>query len=77
MDFYLIRDRDYLTEKIVNKYRNHKSGKIFVLSKHEIENYLIDFECISIVLDDIFGIQKSAEEIKDVFFKLCLQKIKF
>lgn len=72
MDFYLIRDRDYLTEDIVEKYRSHKSGKIFVLSKHEIENYLINFKCISIVLDDIFGIQKSVDEIKDILFKIAL-----
>lgn len=63
MNFFLVRDRDYLTEEMVEKYKTHSEGKIFVLSKHEIENYLIDFEIISNVLLDIFNIQKSPDDI--------------
>lgn len=67
MDFYLIRDRDYLTEQMINKYRNHRSGKVFVLSKHEIENYLLDFYVISVVLKDIFNLNKTEDELKSLF----------
>jgi len=70
INFYLIRDRDYLTDEIINKYRNHKSGRIFVLKKHEIENYLINFKCLSTVLEEIFGIQKSDSELKEIFYTI-------
>ncbi|MCW8965905.1 MAG: DUF4435 domain-containing protein, partial [Candidatus Pacearchaeota archaeon] len=73
MNFFLIRDRDYLTEEMVTKYQTHSEGKIFVLSKHEIENYLINFEIISSVLLDIFNIEKSPDEIKELFFQTALK----
>jgi hypothetical protein len=72
ISFYLIRDRDYLTAEMISKYRNHSSGKIFVLEKHELENYLIDFTSIKAVLSDIFNIEKSKEEIEDVFYKTAI-----
>jgi len=73
MNFYLIRDRDYLTPQMVEKYRNHASGKVFVLSKHELENYLLDFEIISTVLSDIFNISKNPDEIKEHFYAVALK----
>lgn len=72
ISFYLIRDRDYLTTEMVTKYRNHSSGKIFVLEKHELENYLIDFTSIKEVLSDIFNIEKTIEEIEATFHKIAL-----
>ncbi|MEN6585163.1 MAG: AAA family ATPase [Sulfuricella sp.] len=73
MNFYLVRDRDYLTEEMVEKYKNHVAGKIFVLSKHEIENYLIDFEVFSVVLRDIFNLEKSADDVKNIFYQAALK----
>ena len=73
MNFYLIRDRDYLTPTMVTKYRAHSSGKVFVLEKHEIENYLLEFNIISIVLNEIFNITKSAEEIKELLFSIAIK----
>jgi len=73
MSFYLVRDRDYLTEEMVNKYKSHIAGKIFVLSKHEIENYLIDFEVFSIVLQEIFNLEKSVLEVKEAFYQAALK----
>ena len=70
MNFYLIRDRDYLTQDMIDKYKSHSSGKVFVLSKHELENYLIDFEVISRVLSDIFNIRKKENEIKSIFYEV-------
>ena len=73
MKFHLIRDRDYLTPKMIEKYRKHSSGKVFVLSKHELENYLIDFKIISTVLSDIFNIDKTSDELKEIFFNIALK----
>jgi predicted ATPase len=72
MKFHLIRDRDYLTEEMIAKYRRHSSGRIFVLEKHELENYLINFKIISSVLEEIFNITKSQGELKDIFYDAAL-----
>ncbi|PQJ21961.1 AAA family ATPase [Tenacibaculum sp. SG-28] len=72
MTFFLIRDKDYLTEEMVTKYRSHSSGKVFVLQKHEIENYLIDVSLIKSVLLEIFGVDKSEEEILSLLYQTAL-----
>lgn len=69
MRFSLIRDRDYLTEEMVNSYRSHPSGRIFVLSSHELENYLLDFELIQKVLAEVFQLQKTPVELKSIFLE--------
>jgi len=73
MNFHLIRDRDYLTPEMIEKYRGHRSGKIFVLSKHELENYLINFDVMSTVLLEIFDIAKSATEVECAFHNAALK----
>ena len=73
MNFHLIRDRDYLTEDMVAKYRGHASGKIFVLEKHELENYLINYEIIATVLSEIFNIQKTAGELEEIFYSAAIK----
>ena len=73
MSFYLLRDKDYLTDEMVEKYRGHSSGKVFVLSKHEIENYLIEFETIKEVLSEIFGLEKSIDAIKQSLKEVALK----
>lgn len=73
MNFYLIRDRDYLTEDMVAKYRGHSSGRIFVLEKHELENYLINYEIIATVLSEIFNIQKTAKELEELFYSAAIK----
>jgi len=52
-DFFLIRDRDYLPEEVISKYRQDTSGKLFVLGRHEIENYLLDTATISEVVSEL------------------------
>jgi hypothetical protein len=52
--FYLLRDRDYFPQGIVEKYNEHKSGRIYVLKRHEIENYLLDEELIAKVQTELF-----------------------
>jgi ABC-type lipoprotein export system ATPase subunit len=73
MKFFLIRDRDYLTDEMVAKYRAHSSGRIYVLSKHELENYLLDFELLHEVLSQIFNIKKTPIELKSIFFDAALK----
>ncbi len=68
MEFFLIRDRDYLTDDIVSKYSDHKSNRIYVLERHEIENYLLDFGIIRDVLEDVFDKVYSEEELESFFF---------
>jgi len=69
MNFFLIRDRDFLTNDMIEKYNSHSSGNVYVLPKHELENYLINFDIITVVLDEIFDIKKTSIEIKELFYK--------
>lgn len=55
MQFYLIRDRDFLTSEAIRKYREHFSGRMYVLNRYHIENYLLDEELIAKVQTNIFG----------------------
>lgn len=65
--FHLIRDRDYLTPEMVEKYCRKASGKIYVLTKHELENYLISFEIIKNILKEIYEIDIDLERLKNNF----------
>lgn len=55
MQFYLIRDRDFLTQEIVEQYCEHASGRLYVLDRYHIENYLLDDELIARVQTEIFN----------------------
>lgn len=72
MKFHLIRDRDYLTEEMVAKYNGHASGRVRVLSRHEIENYLIDFDVISSVLMDVFGVNRSPASVRESMYVMAI-----
>ncbi len=63
IQFYLIRDRDYLTQEIIRKYAEHHSGRMYVLNRHEIENYLLDEEIIAKVQAGIFGQPVKSETV--------------
>ncbi len=52
--FFLIRDRDYLSDASVQKYQNAGRGKLFVLGKYHIENYLLDWSALSEVLEAVY-----------------------
>lgn len=53
--FYLIRDRDYLTPEIIQDYILQFAGRLYVLNRYHIENYLLDEEIISKVQREIFN----------------------
>lgn len=52
--FFLIRDRDYSSEVALLKYRQLAPGRLFVLSRYHIENYLLDDELIASVLNRVY-----------------------
>lgn len=61
--FYLIRDRDYLTAEQADAYGGHASGRLYVLGRNQIENYLLDGELVSRVLAEFFDVVKSAAQV--------------
>jgi hypothetical protein len=63
-EFYLIRDHDFLSPAAVAKHASHAPGKLFVLSRYHIENYLLDEEMISAVLRKLYQIELSPEAVR-------------
>lgn len=63
MQFYLIRDRDYLPQNVVDTYIRHHSGRMCVLQRYHIENYLLDEGLIAQVQSDIFGMNRNAIQV--------------
>lgn len=63
MSFYALRDRDYLTSEEVADYNAHPSGRLRVLGRCHIENYLLDEAIISDVLIEVFDKDVSAESV--------------
>jgi hypothetical protein len=53
-EFYLIRDRDYLPDAVVAKYQD-EAERLFVLQRHEIENYLLDAVSIAETCNELLG----------------------
>lgn len=64
ISYYLIRDRDYLTDVAITKLRKDTSGKMYVLKRYHIENYLIDYEIIALVQDEIFNKKTTVDVIQ-------------
>jgi energy-coupling factor transporter ATP-binding protein EcfA2 len=73
VSFYMVRDRDFLTDEMVREYRAHTSGRIYVLDRAMIENYLLDDQVISRVLADIFGRQISPHEVGQRLRQVAIQ----
>jgi energy-coupling factor transporter ATP-binding protein EcfA2 len=64
MQFYLIRDRDYLTKEIAEHYKTQTSGRMYVLERCHIENYLLIDELIANVQKEIFSKYISIGDVK-------------
>jgi energy-coupling factor transporter ATP-binding protein EcfA2 len=69
-EFYLIRDRDYLSLAAVTKHTSHAAGRLFVLSRYHIENYLIDEDVISQLLRTIYQKNQSGADVKEQLLSL-------
>ena len=72
--FYLLRDRDYLPTEFITKYNEHSSGKVYVLNRHEIENYLLHDDLMARVQRDIFGKPTSEDKVR-ARLKIIAQRI--
>ncbi len=68
--FYLIRDRDYLSHESVVKHRGKSPDRLFVLDRYHIENYLLDEVLISEVLREIYQKEMSADQIRNELFEI-------
>ena len=71
-EFYLIRDRDYLSDATVEKHKILAPGRLFVLSRYHIENYLLDDVLLSEALDETYSIYLSPHKVKDMLFQIAL-----
>lgn len=69
-EFYLIRDRDYMTDESVSIHKARYKDKIIVLDRHEIENYLIDFEIIAKVQENIFSKPTTPQQVSKDFVNI-------
>lgn len=68
-EFFLIRDRDYLSSAAVSKFQA-QSPRLFILERHEIENYLLDEEVIAQVLKAILGRDESPLRVREQLLAL-------
>lgn len=72
-EFFLIRDRDYLTDEAVKKHLARSQGRLFVLSRYHIENFLLDEVLISTVLRDLYQINVSPDQVRHQLFDAALK----
>src|SRR5665213_1384134 len=72
-DFYLIRDRDYLTDDLAKKYIERAKGRIYVLNRHHIENYILDDDIISLALNELYERNVTAEIVCSALKEICRQ----
>lgn len=70
-ELFLIRDRDYLTDDQVSSYIASSGGRLFVLDRHEIENYLLNADAIREVLEQLTGASRAASEIETIMVDVC------
>jgi len=69
--FFLIRDRDYLTSDMANAYAQRSHGRLYVLDRNQIENYLLNPELLSHVLNSHYDKATAAEEVDRRLMNIC------
>ena len=62
--FLLVRDRDYMTDEMLSNTRKRAGRSVIILSRHELENYLLDFELISTTLGELFDVDRNAVTVE-------------
>ena len=62
--FLLVRDRDYMTTEMVEKTKKRTGTSVVLLTRHELENYLLDFDLISRTLEELFDVKRNATEVE-------------
>lgn len=61
--YFLIRDRDYLSAEAVQKYVDAGEGRLFVLQRYHIENYLLEWQVMSHALSRVYQRSMSPENV--------------
>jgi ABC-type lipoprotein export system ATPase subunit len=69
-EFYLIRDRDYLSDDAVRKHAAMAEGRLFILDRCQIENYLLDEDAIAELLQRVFHQSMSTAEVRAELFQI-------
>lgn len=64
MNFYALRDRDYLTDSEVERYNSHPTGRLRVLRRCHIENYLLHDEVLAQVMSEIFDKTMDSDAVR-------------
>ncbi len=67
---FFIRDRDYLSASVIAAHQERGRGKLFILERKEIENYLLDEHLIAELLKRIFGQNSSATEVRQTLLEI-------
>lgn len=62
--FYLVRDRDYMTPDVVQAILDRAGNRVHILELHEIENYLLQPGLIARVLDELFDQRLTQDEVQ-------------
>jgi len=70
--FFLIRDRDYLDAEMLAQRREKLGNRMYILQRHELENYLLNFELIAKIMTEIFDHSISAAEVRDSFHECAI-----
>jgi energy-coupling factor transporter ATP-binding protein EcfA2 len=68
-NFFLIRDRDYLSEESIKKHRSIAPNRLFVLDRYHIENYLLDERFLAEILKNTYQKNLSEEQIRSQLFE--------
>lgn len=65
-ELYLVRDRDYLDDDQVAGYVASSGGRLFVLRRHEIENYLLNADALAEVVEQLLGASPGAAAMESL-----------
>jgi predicted ATPase len=63
INYYLVRDRDYLSDGLVQRFKKRSRGRMHILRRYHIENYLLDGDVISKVQREVFGQETDSDEV--------------
>ena len=65
MSVFLLRDRDFLTDEAVQNIERRSAGKLFVLGRHELENYFLVPELPAHVLEELYDKRTTVEQARE------------
>lgn len=72
--FYMIRDRDYLSEDGLHRHQGRDLRHFFILNRYHIENYLLDEEAISRILLRVYQKDLSPSQVSDELRSLLIER---